>query len=170
MGSPGFLNFGRNDAGARDEFVYAYSQDGPSAYERDDGVVLARAPRKRLREKSAWEFWADGRWSANIDERRPVLRYEGHCERVDAVWHPGLRRYLLAMGYNHASGWGLYEAPEPWGPWRVAFHTERWDLEETHGYRLPSKWIGEGGRMYLIYSGRGREDAFCVRGLTLLVD
>jgi CubicO group peptidase (beta-lactamase class C family) len=170
MGSPAFLNFGRNNEGARDGFVYAYSQDGPSAYTQDDGIVLARAPKSRLREQSAWEFWAgDGRWSANIADRVPVFRFEGHCERVDAVWHPGLRRYLLAVGYNHASGWGLFEAPEPWGPWSVAFHTHKWDLDETHGYRLPSKWIGADGRMHLIYSGRLREDAFCVRGLTLLL-
>jgi CubicO group peptidase (beta-lactamase class C family) len=167
MGSPAFLNFGRNYAGARDGFVYTYSQDGPSAYHQDDGIVLARAPVARLRDRSAWEFWAGGgRWSSNIEERVPVFRFPGHCERVDAVYHPGLRRYLLAVGYNHASGWGLFEAPEPWGPWSVAFHTHKWDLDETHGYRLPSKWIGDGGRMYLIYSGRLREDAFCVRGLT----
>src|ERR1019366_3463580 len=42
FGSPAFLNFGRNYAGARDGFVYTYSQDGPSAYESDNGVVLAR--------------------------------------------------------------------------------------------------------------------------------
>lgn len=170
MGSPAFLNFGRDNEGARDGFVYAYSQDGPSAYTQDDGIVLARAPKGRLREEGAWEFWAgEGRWSADIADRVPVFRYEGHCERVDAVWHPGIRRYLLAVGYNHASGWGLFEAPEPWGPWRVAFHTHKWDLEETHGYRLPSKWIGADGRMHLIYSGRLREDAFCVRGFTLLL-
>ena len=29
FGSPAFLNFGRNYAGARDAFVYTYSQDGP---------------------------------------------------------------------------------------------------------------------------------------------
>src|SRR5262249_46040267 len=42
FGSPSFLNFGRNYAGARDGFVYVYSQDGPSAYESSDRVVLAR--------------------------------------------------------------------------------------------------------------------------------
>ena len=42
FGSPAFLNFGHNYAGARDDFVYTYSQDGPSAYESSDALVLAR--------------------------------------------------------------------------------------------------------------------------------
>jgi hypothetical protein len=45
FGSPAFLNFGRNYAGARDKYVYLYSQDGDSAYESSDGLVLARAGR-----------------------------------------------------------------------------------------------------------------------------
>ena len=33
FGCPTFLNFGRNYAGARDEFVYLYSPDARSAYD-----------------------------------------------------------------------------------------------------------------------------------------
>lgn len=44
FGSPTFLNFGRDYGGARDEFVYSYSQDGPSAYESDNQLALARFP------------------------------------------------------------------------------------------------------------------------------
>ena len=44
FGSPTFLNFGRNYAGARDGYVYTYSQDGPSAYESDNRLIAgARA-------------------------------------------------------------------------------------------------------------------------------
>src|SRR5205814_1991861 len=75
FGSPAFLNFGRNYAGARDGFVYTYSQDGPSAYETDNGVVLARVAKDRIRERGAWEFYAgldaDGRplWTADAVRR-----------------------------------------------------------------------------------------------------
>ena len=34
FGCPAFLNFGRNYAGARDDFVYVYSQDGPAPTSR----------------------------------------------------------------------------------------------------------------------------------------
>jgi CubicO group peptidase (beta-lactamase class C family) len=179
FGSPAFLNFGRNYAGARDGYVYTYSQDGASAYEVDDGVVLARAPKSELRERAAWEFFAgfggDGKpsFTREIDRRRPVFAFPGHCQRVDAVYDAGLQRHLLAVGYGHNGGWGLYEAPTPWGPWAVAFHTEYWGLGETHGYRLPSKWISPDGRsLAMVFSGlifNGiTYDAFCVRKMKLL--
>lgn len=177
FGSPAFLNFGRNYAGARDGFVYVYSQDGPSAYESDDQVVLARVHRKRIREKEAYEFFVkrdgSGRpvWTRDMDRRGSVFRYPGHCHRLDAVYNPGIKRYLLVLAFNHQSGWGMFDAPEPWGPWSTAFLTEAWDLAGTHGYRLPVKWISrDGARMHLVFSGVSRaDDAFCVRALDLQV-
>ena len=70
-------------------------------------------------------------------------------------------------------GFGIYDAPEPWGPWTTAFHTPYWGLGSTHGYRLPSKWISPDGRtMHLVFSGRKHNgvlwDAFCVRRFALL--
>lgn len=174
FGSPSFLNFGRDYSGARDEYVYAYSQSGPSAYATDDGVVLARAPKAKLRERSAWEFFVragkDGRadWTRDIARSGPVFSFPDHVQRVDAIYHPGLERYLLAVGYNHSSGWGLYDAPEPWGPWTMAFHTERWDMYGTHGYRLTPKWSArDGSWMSLVFSGLKENDAFCVRRMNL---
>ena len=170
FGAPAFLNFGKNYAGARDSYVYTYSQDGPSAYQSYDGVALARVARSRVRDRGAYEFFVRldqrGRplWTRDISKRGPVFFYPGHCQRVDAVYSPVLKRYLLALGYNHEGGWGIYDAPEPWGPWTSAFHTLAWDLSGTHGYRLPSKWIAADGRsMYLVFSGITENDAFCVR-------
>src|SRR5262249_5935856 len=57
FGSPAFLNAGRNYGAARDDFVYLYSQDGASAYESSDALVLARVPKSRLRDRSAYEFF-----------------------------------------------------------------------------------------------------------------
>jgi CubicO group peptidase (beta-lactamase class C family) len=176
FGSPAFLNYGRNYDGAQDGYVYTYSQDGPSAYETDDAVVLARAPRSRLKEAAAWEFFNGSAtvpaWTAKIGERKPVFRYPGHCQRVDAVWHPALKRYLLVVAYGHTGGWGIFDAPRPWGPWSVAFHTEYWGLGGTHGYRIPAKWISADGRSAgLVFSGLMHNgtpyDAFCVRDMIL---
>jgi hypothetical protein len=173
FGSPAFLNFGRNYAGARDGFVYAYSQDGPSAYQIDNGVALARAAKDRTRERSAWEFFggtdADGQplWTADIARRGEVLHYPANCQRVDVVFNAGIGRYLMALGYDHAGGWGLFDAPEPWGPWTTVLHRQ-WDTADTHGYRLPARWISRDGlTMTLVFSGSKPNDAFCTRSLTL---
>jgi len=190
FGCPAFLNFGRDYAGAAsrssasalcDGYVYTYSPDGPSAYEPYDSLVLARVPKELMRERQAYEFLRGlderglPKWTPEVAERGAGFAYPGHCQRPDAVYHPGLGRYLLALGYNHHGGWGIYEAPEPWGPWSVVFHTEGWGLGNTHGYRLPAKWIGEDNRtLWLVFSGRTYDgvmyDAFCLRRLTLDVE
>jgi hypothetical protein len=176
FGCPAFLNFGKNYAGARDEFVYTYSADGPSAYEAYDGIVLARVAKSKITERDAYEFFKGmdntGRplWTTDLKSRKPVFVYAGHCERIEVVYDRGIKRYLMALGFNHESGWGLFDAPEPWGPWTTAFYTERWDIPGTHGYRLPTKWISPDGKtLYLVFSGTsaGGYDAFCVRRMTL---
>ncbi len=172
FGSPAFLNFGRDYAGARDGFVYTYSQDGPSAYESDNALLLARVPKNRIRERAAWEFFQgfDGAkpvWTADVTRRGEVFRYPANCQRVDAVYDAGIRRYLLAVSYDHAGGWGLFDAPDPWGPWTTVLHRQ-WDVAGTHGYRLPAKWISKDGlSMTLVFSGVKPNDAFCTRSLTL---
>jgi len=170
FGCPTFLNFGKNYEGARDEYVYVYSQDGPRAYEPYDGVVMARVLKSKVREKDAYEFFvkvdADGKavWSSKISERGAVFNYRGKCERLEAVYSKGLGRYLLTVSYGHGHGWGLFDAAEPWGPWSVAYSTSDWGLGETHGYRLPIKWMSADGReMWMVFSGVKPNDAFCVR-------
>ena len=174
FGSPAFLNFGQNYGDARDGFVYTYSQDGPSAYDSDNGVVLARAAKDRIRERKAWEFcerFDDGGrpvWTANVTRQGAVFHYPANCQRVDVVYNTGIGRYLMALGYDHAGGWGLFDAPEPWGPWTTILHRQ-WDVAGTHGYRLPAKWISKDGlTITLVFSGTKPNDAFCTRTLTLV--
>jgi hypothetical protein len=176
--SPAFLNAGRNYAAGQDAYVYTYSQSGDNAYESQDALVLARSPADRIRDRNSYEFFGgmDGagrpRWTPDVNREAPVFQFAGHCQRVDAVYNPLLKRYMLALGYNHSGGWGIYEAPKPWGPWSTVFHTDYWGLGGTHGYRLPAKWIGpDAASMTLIFSGvklpDTTYDAFCVRQMTL---
>jgi hypothetical protein len=178
FGSPTFVNFGKNYDGARDQYVYTISQDGPSAYESDDGIILARVPKTAMRDRDKYEFFVRlgphgaPLWTKNIVQRGPVFEYPGNCQRTDVVYNRGLRRYMMALSYGHSGGWGIYDAPEPWGPWTTAFHTRDWGLGGTHGYRLQSKWISPDGRtMHLIFSGVKLPsityDAFCVRRMSI---
>jgi CubicO group peptidase (beta-lactamase class C family) len=173
FGSPVFLNFGQNYAGARDGFVYTYSQDGPSAYESDNTLMLARAPKGRIRDRDAWEFFMgpDARglplWTTDATQASAVFAYPANCRRVDVVYDAGIKRYLMALAFDHTGGWGLFDAPEPWGPWTTVLHRQ-WDVAGTHGYRLPAKWISEDGlKLMLVFSGVKPNDAFCTRTLTL---
>lgn len=174
FGCPTFLNFGRNYAGAADDYAYIFSQDGPGAYEPYDGVVVARVRRDRIRDRAAYEFFAGSdasgapTWSPDVSARAHVIHDPGHCDRLDVIYDPGIERYLMAMSFGQGKGWGLLDAPHPWGPWTVAFQTSDWGLGQTHGYRLPTKWISPDGKeFWLVFSGRDENDAFCVRRMTL---
>jgi CubicO group peptidase (beta-lactamase class C family) len=57
FGAPSFLNFGKNYAGARDGFVYVYSQDAETAYDAADAMVMARVPKGKIRNRAAYEFF-----------------------------------------------------------------------------------------------------------------
>jgi hypothetical protein len=172
FGCPTFLNYGKNYTGARDEFVYIYSQDHNSAYEPADGVVLARVPKTRILQRPAYEFFAgmnaDGQpeWTKKIDERRPVFRYPGRCYRVSVSYSAGLKRYLLRTTHpegdaRFAGGFSVYDAPEPWGPWTTVFFTDEWDVGPGETGAFPTKWMsGDGREVTMVFSG---DDSFSVR-------
>ncbi len=180
FGCPTFLNFGRDYTGARDGFVYVYSHDSDSAYTRADRFVMARVPTERLQDREAYEFFvrcgADGSplWSRAIAERGAVFTNAGACYRSAISYHAGLRRYLWCQigpggDTRYAGGFGIYDAPEPWGPWTTAFHTDAWDMGPGESASLPSKWMSADGRtVHLVFSG---DDCFSVRrGIVVLRD
>ena len=155
--------------------VAIYAVKGFSTYGQT--VVLARVAKNRIRDRQAYQFFVrldqsrKAHWTKDINARGPVFQFPGHCQRSDVVYNPLLKVYLLALGYNHRGGWGIFDAPEPWGPWTTVYHTDNWGLG-THGYRLPAKWIGpDSTSMTLVFSGIDTPktilDAFCVRQMKL---
>jgi len=135
-------------------------------------MILARVPGKRIRDRSAYEFFV-GRdaankasWSADIDKRGAVFRNENRCYRSGVSYNAGLKRYLWCQTLPGADprfrgGFGIYDAPEPWGPWTTAYFTEAWDVGPGETCSLPTKWMSVDGKtIYLVFSGN---DSFAVR-------
>ena len=175
FGAPTFLNFGRNYAGARDAFVYVYSHDAGSAYEPADRMVLARVPKDRIRERAAYEFFAGldakgPRWTPDVAQRTGVFSFPGQCYRSGITYNAGLRRYIWSQTLpgtdaRFHGGFGIYDAPEPWGPWTTVYFTEQWDVGPGESSSFPAKWMSEDGRtMHLVFSG---DDSFSVRRAVL---
>jgi hypothetical protein len=179
FGLIGFINFGRGNDGARDAFVYAYSHDAPEADAPANRFILMRAPKDRLNERDAWEFLAGfdsaggPRWTREIAGRTAVFENPDACLRSAITYNAGLRRYLwwqhLPQPPGHRDrgdtrfegGFGIYDAPEPWGPWTTAYFTPKWDTGPGEHADFPAKWISEDGRTaWLVFSG---DDAFSVR-------
>jgi hypothetical protein len=183
LGLVGFVNFGKDYAGARDDFVYAYSHDGPKADTPADRFVLMRAPKGRLTERAAWEFLVKvgdgGRpvWDRDFARRGTVFANPDACLRSAMTYQAGLRRYLWWQHLprpkatadrgdtRFEGGFAVYDAPEPWGPWTTAFFTPKWDVGPGEHGDLPSKWASADGRtLHLVFSG---DDCFCVRRATV---
>jgi CubicO group peptidase (beta-lactamase class C family) len=178
FGCPTFLNFGKNDEPNRDAFAYVYSSDVDSAYESADRMVLARLPRDRIRERDAYEFLealgVDGtpRWTSDIARRGAVFQHAGKCYRSTVSYNAGLKRYLWCQTLpggdaRFRGGFGIYDAPEPWGPWTTVFFTEDWDVGPGETCGFPTKWMSADGKtLALAFSG---DDAFSVRKATLII-
>ena len=186
FGCPSFLNFGRNNQGARDDFVYVYSADTDSAYQIADNLILARAPAAHLRDRAAWEFFAGldatgaPRWTRDLSQRGSVFTHQSHCYRCSVIRNEALGRYLLVqpvpgrlsqdragkIDTRFAGGLAIYDAPEPWGPWSTIFFSEKWDVGPGDSASFPVKWISPDGRtLHLVFSS---EDSFSVRQATLI--
>jgi CubicO group peptidase (beta-lactamase class C family) len=176
FGYPTFLNFGQNYAGARDGYVYVYSHDSDSAYQPADRVVLARVPKDQVRQRDAYEFYKgadkDGSplWARDVRERGAVFTNPGRCFRISISYNAALKRYLLCQAGDDGSvqaGFGIFDAPEPWGPWTTVYYTEAWDVRPGETACLPTKWMSADGKeLYLVFSGG---DSLNVRKASLTV-
>lgn len=183
FGLMGFVNFGKDNNWARDDHVYSYSHDGPLADTPADRFVLMRVPKNRITERGAWKFFEridrNGQpvWTSDLERRGAVFRHDDGCLRSAMTYCAPLRRYLWWQHIpapkgssdrgdtRFEGGFGVYDAPEPWGPWSTAFYTEKWDVGPGEHGDFPAKWMSEDGReLYLVFSG---EDSFSVRKATL---
>ena len=175
FGAPGFLNYGKNYTGARDGYVYLYSQDADSAYEGADRLVMARAPRASIREKEAWEYFSgleggEPQWSDDPAGRAGVLENPGRVYRSSVSYNAGLGRYMACVilpeeDTRFEGGFAVYDAPEPWGPWTTAYYADKWDVGPGESCHFPTKWMSEDGRtVHMVFSG---EDHFSVRRATV---
>jgi CubicO group peptidase (beta-lactamase class C family) len=176
FGCPTFLQFGRNYALARDDYIYIYSHDGNSAYERADRMIMARVPKARLKERAEYEFFVrldeQGRpqWTKAIEKRGAVFSHAGSCYRSSVSYCAPLKRYLWCQtgrgdDTRFRGGLAIYDAAEPWGPWTTVFFTDAWDVGPGETSSIPTKWMSEDGlSLHLVFSG---DDCFSARKASL---
>jgi hypothetical protein len=166
FGGPAFVNFGRNNANARDSYVYAVS---PDQWDNGSNLRLGRVPIDEITERGAWEwvcaFTPSGEpaWSDDLDESIPVLSLHRWLGAPDMVYLASIQRYLLLTWRLHqdfsptdGSDLIVLEAPEPWGPFSLVHYEEYWESQEVNPYspRLPLKWIeADGITGWLQFSG-----------------
>ena len=185
FGLMGFVNYGKDYEGARDNYVYCYSHDGPLADTPADRFILMRVPKNRITEQGSWEFFertdqaGQAVWTSDPDRRRAVFYHADCCLRSAMTYNEPLRRYLWWQQIpapkgstdrgdtRFEGGFAVYDAPQPWGPWSTAFYREAWDVGPGEHGDFPAKWISaDGCELYLVFSG---DDCFSVRKATIVL-
>lgn len=107
---------------------------------------------------------------ADVSRRVAAFTNPGRCYRSGISYNAALKRYFWCQiipgpDTRFKGGFGIDDAPEPWGPWTTAFFTESWDVGPGETSSIPTKWISTDGRtMHLVFSG---DDHFSVRRATL---
>jgi hypothetical protein len=154
-----FLNFGEDNGGARDQYVYLYGgirgKRGTTYLARVRPADLQKDPRT----PGIYEYYA-GRgplWSTGASMARPVFLDPGGRSLTHVIYNPGLRRYIASAQGPSVRETGLFDAPEPWGPWSTISYDQNWGGfgdRESLGIDFPTKWISRDGKtMWAVFSG-----------------
>jgi hypothetical protein len=153
FGGPAFINFGQENANARDEYVYAVSSD---QWDNGSNLRLGRVQKGCITQRSRWEFLCayerDGSpvWHTDLDASHPILSIHRYISLPEMTYLAAIKRYLfmtwhLNGDFDADGGTDLLilEAPEPWGPFSLVYFEEQWEGKAFTPYcpRLPLKWM-----------------------------
>lgn len=189
---PTFLNFGRDYAGARDEYVYSYYIEpkwGPGNATKTKShtfdvhqpgrIHLSRVPKTAILDRAKYEFFSglspqgQPTWTKDIAAKKPVFADpNGVGWNVSVSYNGGLRRYILCTEHTetHAGKFGMFDAPEPWGPWTTVLYDETWGEGHvevsTFYWNFNQKWTSADGTEFtMIFTGKNTNDSWnTVRG------
>jgi len=156
-----FINFGKDNAGARDEYVYQYGW-----FVGGSGTYLCRVLPSNLKSDpgvaGAYQYFAgkDGSgnpvWSTSASAAQRVF-FDPNGRGIDhAVYNAALKRYILSSQGAEVQQLAVYDAPEPWGPYTTVAYYDTWGnlgTGESLGVDFSSKWISADGKtMWACYS------------------
>jgi hypothetical protein len=161
-----FLNFGKGYTGIPEDvrgYVYFYGQ----RQGEEENTYLGRAPQDRPTDRDSYEFLSGingekPRWSPDPGKARPVFAdANGTGDLIGVVYAPGLKRYLLSCFHKGPGQLGVFDGPNPWGPWTTVAYEEHWGGMGVDGEGLtcsfPQKWMSADGRtLWCIFSMYGK--------------
>jgi hypothetical protein len=196
VASAHFIQFGKDNADAPDEYVYAYfpaADDGKSYWENQDYLLLGRVPRDQILVRSAWKFFAGRQpsgeelWDADSAKAAQVFRYPHMTGEDHVTYNPVLKRYLLANYGFHDHGnprpyhqkfvvdvcpsqVTLFESPNIWGPWSLFYRNDDFGTCGEYNLSFPQKWMSKDGKtMWMVSAGSYDDYNFVAQKFILVV-
>jgi Domain of unknown function (DUF4185) len=168
-----FLQSGKGNKGARDDYVYMYVSEREGAGQDPYKIMLMRAVEDHLMDQAAYEYFAgrdvsgNARWSSDIDDRKPVFEDQGGARGPMVAYNASLNRYLMAVQhYPQSKGnIGIFDSPSPWGPWTTILYENGWGaghISATSFYWnfSPKWWTNDGKDFVLVFTGRDDLDSW----------
>jgi len=164
-----FLTFGRDYGGVPEPLAgYVYIYGPKQSADRGSGnrLYLARAPKTKLPERAAHESFqgvdaaGTSAWVADGALAQPVFADPNGVTPGSVVYDPGLKRFLLTCFHVGPGQLGVFDAPNPWGPWTTIAYYEDWGKMGAAGEGLtcgfPQKWMSADGlTLWSIFSVYG---------------
>jgi hypothetical protein len=174
--APAFINYGKNNAGAVDGYVYAVSGEG---WCNGNHLRLGRVPSDSIMTAGAWQ-WVSGftgnfipQWTRNAFDAVPILTREGWLGMTDMIYLAGPKRYLLLSWHfnkyadpNNGSRIMICESPNPWGPFSLVYEGA-WENNALTPYnpRMVLKWFDEEKlEGWILFSGTWRNYGGVING------
>ncbi|GEM_PF-609389 len=164
-----FVNFGKNGDGVpapHAGYIYLYGAKQPAQDRESDALYLARAPREKIRERDAFEFFSGqdsldhATWNCQFALAHPIFTDTNGVAPAGMVYNPALGRFLLTTYHTGPGQLGVFEARSPWGPWSTIAYYEDWGRMAQTGEGLtcefPQKWMSpDGSALWAIFSVYG---------------
>jgi hypothetical protein len=153
-----FLTFGQNYGGVPSSlagYVYLYGPKQSPKRGSGNKIYLLRCAKEKIRDRAEYEYFAGldsgnkPSWTREPELAKPVFEDPNGVSSPDVVYDAPLKRYLLANYHTGPGQLGIFDGPEPWGPWTTVAYYESWgDMgQEGEGLscQFPSKWMSAGG-------------------------
>ena len=182
---PTFMQSGKDYQGAKDSYVYIYAPENQNNFwnvQTPGQITLIRVLKGSITKQSQYEFFfgldqnGNPTWTKNIVDRKPVFEDASNgVMRTSVIYNPGLNRYLLITQqvdrFKTENGHiGIYDAPNPWGPWTTVLFANAWNIGLQDGHKtvywnFSAKWFSSDGKDFvLVFTGAGSDSWETVEG------
>lgn len=165
FGGPSFIQYGKDNEDAPDDFVYAISTDH---WDNGRDLRLGRVKKDSILNREAWEFAipsieGDVVWTTVLEDSKPILEIDRHISLPEMVYIKSLNKYILLTWALHTdfrtptgSELTILESDQPWGPFSLVHYEWMWHNRASAAYtpRIPLKWFDmEKLEGYILHSG-----------------